>query len=364
MKLKEIIAYLEELAPPGSQESYDNAGLITGDPEMEVKQALVSLDCIEITIDDAIVKGCNLIIAHHPIVFRGMKKFSGNDYVSRTLRSAIKNDIAIYAMHTNLDNSRFGVNYEIGNRLGLKNLKVLAPKKDVLNKLVCYVPDEHLNEVREALFNAGAGSIGDYVECSFTTKGEGTYKPTEGTNPFEGKVGERSQVPETKLEVLVSIHKLSPVLNAMFTSHPYEEVAYEVYPLLNSNQYEGSGMIGELDEEMKETDFLHKLKETFNCEMIRHTQLLEKPIRRVAFCGGSGSFLLNKAISNKADIFVTGDFKYHEFFDADNSIVIADIGHFESEQFTSNLIADYLTKKFPKFAVHLTAVNTNPINYF
>jgi dinuclear metal center YbgI/SA1388 family protein len=305
-----------------------------------------------------------LIIAHHPIVFKGMKKFSGNDYVSRTLRAAIKNDIAIYAIHTNLDNSRFGVNREIGNRLGLKDLKVLAPKNGVLNKLVCYVPKDHLENVREALFSAGAGSIGGYVECSFVTSGEGTYKPTEGTDPYEGKVGERSTADEVKLEVLVSVHQLTKVLKAMFSAHPYEEVAYEVYPILNSNQYEGSGMIGELSEAMKEEDFLHKLKETFSCGMIRHTNLLEKRIKKVAFCGGAGSFLLKEAVRNGADIFITGDFKYHEFFDADNSIVIADIGHFESEQFTSNLLADYLIKKFPKFAVHLTAVNTNPINYF
>lgn len=364
MKISYITSYLEELAPLGSQESYDNSGLITGDQDMEVTGILVTLDCLEASIDEALEKNCNVIIAHHPIVFKGLKKLSGNDYVSRTIVKAIRNDIAIYACHTNFDNYRFGVNYEIANRIGLKEIKVLKPSKGTLNKLSCFVPHDYLETLKSALFGAGAGAIGDYTECSFSTEGKGTFKPMDGTNPFEGYIGERSEVQETKLEVLVSAHRIPPVLSAMMSAHPYEEVAYEIYPLLNENQFEGAGMIGILPEPMDELEFLRHLKSVFSCAVIRHTRLLNRKVEKVAFCGGSGSFLLDKARAERADFYVTGDFKYHEFFDADSSIVVADIGHFESEQFTSNLLAANLTKKFPKFAVHLTAVNTNPINYF
>lgn len=364
MKIREITAYLEDLAPLSSQESYDNSGLIVGNPNDEVKSALVSLDCIEETIDEAIEKKCQLIIAHHPIVFKGLKKLNGTDYVQRTVLKAIRNNIAIYAIHTNLDNFRFGVNAEIGKRLNLTNLRVLSPRKEALNKLVVFVPTDHAESLRNTMFEAGAGAIGDYDECSFNTYGAGTYRPKDGANPFEGRVGERSEVAEAKVEVVVSAHKIGRVVSAMIGAHPYEEVAYEVYGMLNENPYEGSGMVGELEKEMKEKDFLAHVKKAFNCGVIRHTDLKGKPVKRVAFCGGAGSFLLKHARRSKADVFITGDYKYHEFFDAEGEIVIADIGHYESEQYTSDLLVDILTKKFPKFAVHLTEVNTNPINYF
>lgn len=363
-QIKDVTSYLESLAPLSSQESYDNCGLIVGDPNSEVSEVLVTLDCIESTVDEAIDKGCNLIIAHHPIVFNGLKKINGSDYIQRTVIKAIKNDIAIYAIHTNLDNYRFGVNYEIGTRLGLKKLEVLSPKSNVLNKIECYIPTEHFAEVSNAMFKAGAGDIGDYSDCGFSVVGNGTYKPNEGSNPFEGEIGKQSSVDESKFESICSSHSLGRVVSAMLAAHPYEEVAYSVFPMLNSNNHEGSGMVGELETPIEETEFLTFLKKTFNCGVIRHTELKGEPISKVAFCGGSGSFLLNQAKRSKADIFITGDFKYHEFFDAEGQIVIADIGHFESEQFTSNRIASILMNKFTTFAVHLTEVNTNPINYF
>ncbi len=364
MKLNELTAYLESLAPLSSQESYDNSGLIVGDPNMEVKGALVSLDCIESVVDEAIEKKCNLVIAHHPILFKGIKRLNGSDYVQRTIQKAIKNDIALYAIHTNLDNYRFGVNAEIGQRIGLENISVLAPKSDVLAKLVVFVPDDYVESVKDAIFDAGAGSIGNYAECSFATSGTGTFLPKEGSNPFVGTEVERENALETKIEVLVSKHSLNKVIRAMKEAHPYEEVAYEAYPILNDNQFEGAGMIGNLPEAMSTRDFLTHIKQTFGCGVIRHTELLTDEIERVAYCGGAGSFLLRNAIAQEADIFITGDYKYHEFFDAENHLIIADIGHYESEQFTSNLLHGILTKKFPKFAVHLTEVNTNPINYF
>jgi len=364
MRIKEITNFLEGLAPLSSQESYDNCGLIVGDASSELKGVLVSLDCIEEVVDEAIHVGANLIVAHHPIVFKGLKKINGKNYIERTVLKAIKNDIAIYAIHTNYDNYQYGVNREIGERMGLQGLRVLAPKKQVLTKLVCFVPKTHVKVVSEAMYEAGAGTIGNYAECSFKTEGEGTFKPLDGANPVEGVVGQLSSVEEFRLEVLVSNHVLSKVVSAMKNAHPYEEVAHELYSVMNDNQSEGSGMIGELAEPVNEIDFLEMLKREFKCGSIRHTSLLNKKVKTVAFCGGAGSFLLNNAKSARADVFVTGDFKYHEFFDAENQIVIADIGHFESEQYTSNRLASILTKKFPKFAVRLTKVNTNPINYF
>ncbi|MFT5580939.1 MAG: dinuclear metal center YbgI/SA1388 family protein [Psychromonas sp.] len=364
MKISEITNYLESLAPLSHQENYDNSGLIIGDPNAEVKSALISLDCTEEIVDEAIAKGYGLIISHHPIVFSGLKKLNGKTYVERTVIKAIKNDIALYAIHTNLDNYNLGVNHKIAELLQLKDVKVLSPKENTLLKLAFYVPNKNKTEVLNALFEAGAGNIGNYSECSFSSKGEGTFKPENGADPFIGKVGELSRDEEVKVEVILPTHHRNSVTNSLMNSHPYEEVAHEFTALLNTNQDIGSGMIGELENGCDEVAFLQKIKDTFQCGIIRHTALQNKPIKRVAVCGGAGGFLLNLAKKNKADIFITADYKYHEFFDAENQIVIADIGHFESEQYTTNLLGDILTKKFPKFAVHLTGINTNPIKYF
>ena len=364
MKVQDVITVLEDFAPRSSQESYDNAGLLVGDKNQEITSVLVCLDCTEEVVEDAIEKGCNLIIAHHPIIFKGLKSLTGKNYIERTVLSCIRNGISLYAIHTNLDNYEKGVNFEIGKRIGLKNLQILAPKVGVLLKLVVYVPKEHAEILNAAIFAAGAGKIGNYEDCSFQTEGIGAFKPVGDAKPKIGVLGITEKVAEIKVEYLVSTHRLRTVLNAMRSAHPYEEVAHDIIALENKNQTEGSGMIGELETEMEEFEFLKQLKNTFHCGAIRHTALLNKKIKKVAFCGGSGSFLLEKAKAAKADIFITGDFKYHEFFDAENEILIADIGHYESEQFTSNLIADILKKKFTTFAVQLTGINTNPINYF
>ncbi len=362
--IKDITNYLEKFAPISSQESYDNSGLVVGNPNGQVNGVLLSLDCTEEIVDEAIEKGVNLIIAHHPIVFKGLKKLNGKNYVERTVIKAIKNDIAIYAIHTNLDNYRFGVNREIGNRLGLKNLSILSPVHNKLKKLVVFCPKENTKEVSQALFEAGAGNIGDYDECSFETAGIGGFRPNENSKPAIGEHGKREKVEEHKIEVIVSAHRLSQVLSAMNKVHPYEEVAHDIIPLENQNQYEGAGMIGELENPKETEAFLNDVKKEFNCKVIRHTPLIKKEIKTVAFCGGAGSFLLSSAKGKKADIYITGDFKYHEFFDAENDIIIADIGHYESEQFTPNLLLGILKKNFINFAFHLSKVNTNPINYF
>lgn len=364
MNINSIIQFLESRVPRSMQEAYDNCGLLVGDREQNVSGVLVSLDCTLAIVEEAEQTNCNLIIVHHPVIFKGLKKLTGTNAVEQTIIACIQKNIALYAIHTNLDNYQYGVNQEIGKRLGLKELRILRPKKDVLNKLIVYVPFDAASAVSEAVFLAGAGKIGNYEECSFTLEGTGTFMPVGDANPTSGEMNVRSELRELRMEFLVSTHVINPVLKAMRAAHPYEEVAYELIALQNENQTEGSGMYGELEKSLDEVTFLAQLKKDFNCGCIRHTKLLGKQIKRVAFCGGSGSFLLQDAKAVGADIFITGDFKYHEFFDAGEELVIADIGHYESEQFTVNLLAEILTENFSTFAVRLTGINTNPINYF
>ncbi|MFK8045903.1 MAG: Nif3-like dinuclear metal center hexameric protein [Crocinitomicaceae bacterium] len=364
MQLKDITNYLETLAPISSQESYDNSGYITGDRNADLTNTLITLDCIEETVDEAIEKGCNLIIAHHPIVFKGLKSLTGKNYIERTVIKAIKNDIAIYACHTNLDNYKGGVNKKIGELIGIKNPAILSPSHSSLEKLAVFVPETYENIVKDSLFNAGAGSIENYTNCSFSAKGEGSFKANSEANPFAGKVNEQHFEKEVRVEMVISAHKRAAVVAALINSHPYETPAYNIIPMLNKNRDEGAGMYGELQTEMNTLDFLKLLKKQFNCSNIRHTNIHKKTIKTVAWCGGSGSFLLRSAKGVNADIFITGDFKYHEFFDAENQIIIADIGHYESEQYTIDLIGDLISKKFIKFAPYLTERNTNPVNYF
>lgn len=363
MKAAEVIAFLENFAPPSLQDSYDNAGLIVGDPSTEITGILVSLDCTEDVIDDAILQGCNMIVAHHPIIFSGLKKLNGKNYIERTVIKAIKSDVLIYAIHTNLDNVIDGVNRKFADQLGLQNVKILAPKKMLLKKVVTYAPTEQSESIRLAMWEAGGGAIGNYDQCSFNIAGTGTFRGNEKTNPFVGKKGEMHAENEIRIEVVVPDFKVKDVLKAMQKAHPYEEVAFDVYGMENSWQEVGSGMVGDLPEEIDALEFIRSLKTSMKTDCVRYTLPHKVTIKRVAICGGSGSFLLNHAISVKADIFITGDFKYHQFFDADNRIIIADIGHYESEQFTIQLLADKLAENFPTFAPRLTRVKTNPINY-
>ena len=364
MKLSEIINVLEKFAPLSLQENYDNSGLLTGNSEMEITSALLTLDCTEEIIDEAIATNCNLIIAHHPIIFSGLKKINGKNYVERTIIKAIKNDIAIYAAHTNLDNVQHGVNKIIADKLGLQNTKILSPKKQLLKKLFTFVPNNNADEVRNALFEAGSGHIGNYSEASFNTQGFGTFKPNENANPSIGETGIRHREEEVKVEVLFPAWNENKILKALFESHPYEEVAYDIVPLDNQFQNMGAGMVGELTFEMDEKNFLQHIKKNMKAEVIRHTSFLNQPITKVAVCGGAGSFLLNDAINSGAQVFITADFKYHEFFDAEKKILICDIGHYETEQFTPLIFAQLLKESLPTFAPHFSKTNTNPIKYF
>lgn len=364
MKVKDITEYLETIAPRAYQESYDNSGLLTGEPSQEVTGALITLDCIEEVVEEAIAKKCNLIIAHHPIIFKGLKKITGSNYVERTILKAIRNNIAIYAIHTNLDNVHTGVNRKIAEKLGLKNVKILAPKQDTLTKLATFIPKAHTDNVLQALYQAGAGQIGDYKNCSFQTEGTGTFMPVGEANPHTGKLNKQESVREDRVEVIFATHLESRVIGALKTVHPYEEVAYYLTRLANANQEVGSGMVGELEQPQEPIEFLKRLKSSMNLTAIRHTRLLDQKVKKVAVCGGSGSFLLPHAIRSGADFFVTADFKYHEFFDAEGKITICDIGHYESEIFTKELLGEILNEKFPTFAVNFSTTDTNPVRYF
>lgn len=364
MLIQHIISHLESTAPPSYQESYDNAGLITGSRSWECKGILVCLDATEEVIKEAVEKNCNLVVAHHPILFSGIKRLNGDNYVERAIITAIKNDVAIYAIHTNLDNVLQGVNGRIADRLQLQNRKVLLPKQNNLMKLYTFVPVEDADKVRDAIFAAGGGHIGKYYDCSFSTVGKGMFTPGEGTNPAVGNIGKREITEEVKMEIIFPAYRKQKIIEAMIAAHPYEEVAYDIVALSNYFQEVGSGLLGELPEPLPETSFLELLKTQFGLKVIKHTPLSGKDVQRVAVCGGAGSFLISNALAMGADVFVTSDVKYHEFFDANGRMVIADIGHYESEQFTIDLLSEILREKFPTFAVLKTAVKTNPVQYF
>ncbi|MGY0039552.1 Nif3-like dinuclear metal center hexameric protein [Pedobacter sp. NJ-S-72] len=364
MRLAVITKHLEAYAPLNYQEDYDNSGLLTGDMNQEITGALVALDCTEDIVDEAIAKNCNLIITHHPIVFKGLKKFTGKNYVERVIIKAIKNNIALYAIHTNLDSVQNGVNGVICKRLVLKQAKILVPKDGILKKLVTFCPTAQAGRLREALFAAGAGNIANYSECSFNAVGVGTFKASAGTQPFVGQQGIQHQEPEVRIETVFLIQDERKVLLALLENHPYEEVAYDIYPLENKLNTVGSGMVGWLEEEMDAADFLRFVKSRMNVTLIRHTKDTGRKIKKVAVCGGLVVFCWVMPLQLVLMLLLQQTLSIMSFFDADGKLMIADIGHFESEQFTSNLLVDILENKFPEMSIHLTEVNTNPINYF
>lgn len=364
MKIQHIITFLETIASQSLQESYDNAGLIIGDKSMECTGVITSLDATAAVVQEAIEKKCNLIVAHHPIIFGGIKKITGKNYVEKAIILAIKNDIAIYAIHTNLDNVMDGVNATIADKLGLTNRKILQPKAGLLKKLYTFVPVEHAAKVRQAIFEAGGGAIGKYSECSFNVAGEGTFLPGEQTNPFAGKIGKQHSENEIKIEIIYNAWQEAAVIGAMKKVHPYEEAAYDVIQLENAGENMGSGLMGELSQPVEEQQFLKEIKGHFKLNVVKHTRFLGKKLKKIAVCGGAGSFLIKPAIAAGADLYLTSDVKYHEFFDAEDKLVIADIGHYESEQFTIDLLFGLLSKKFLNFAVLKTSVITNPVHYF
>lgn len=363
MKIKQILTILEEMAPLAYAEDFDNVGLLVGNQDNVATGVLVCHDALENVIDEAIAKNCNLVVCFHPILFSGLKKITGKNYVERAVIKAIKNDIAIYAVHTALDNHKDGVNKILCDALGLNNTKVLVPKQNFIQKLITYTTPENADKVRNALFEAGAGTIGNYDNCSFNSDGFSTYQGNENSNPVIGTKGELTQTDEIKIEVTFEKHLQSKILKALFSNHVYEEVAYEIYDLQNQHQNIGLGMIGSLETPMSETEFLTFVKDKMQCGSIRHSALLNKNISKVAVLGGSGSYAIKNAIQAGADVYLTADLKYHNFYESENQILIADIGHFESERYTKNYIVDFLKEKITNFAIVLSEENTNPVKY-
>lgn len=363
MKIGQVLSAIESFAAPELQEDYDNAGLITGTRDTECSGVLCTLDVTPGVVKEALQNKCNLIIAHHPIVFKGLKKLNGGNYVEQVIIEAIKHDLAIYAAHTNLDNVVLGVNDTIAKKLGLQKTSVLLPKAKMLRRLITFAPTDKANEVQQAVFAAGAGHIGKYSECSFNSQGTGTFKAEEGADPYVGEIGKQHSEKETKIEIVYPFYLEQQVVKALVAAHPYEEAAYDIFTMENVHYGIGAGIIGELETEMAEEAFLKMLKDRFGLAVVRHTALRGKPVKTVAVCGGAGSFLIKTALSKRADVYVSADIKYHEFFDADGRMVIADIGHYESEQFTVDLLHGLLAEKFPTFAVLKTSVNTNPVQY-
>lgn len=364
MKIAAIIQVLEAFAPPVLQEDYDNAGLITGHQSMECTGVVCTLDCTEAVVDEAIEKGVNLIVAHHPVIFKGLKQLNGKNYVERTIIKAIKHDIAIYAIHTNLDHVWDGVNGMFASKLGAVPVEILSVKPGTLSKMYTYVPHDHVENVQAALFAAGAGEIGNYKECSFSTHGVGTFQPVPGAAPFVGEVGMRHHEPETKLEVIFPGYATGAMVQALKASHPYEEVAYEIIKVQNNHPQIGAGLIAEFPEPVEAEEFIKSVKKAMKVPCIKHTGIPAKKIKRIAVCGGAGSFLIHNALRANVDAYITADLKYHEYFDAEDRLWLMDIGHFESEQYTIDLLFEILHKKFPTFALLKSGIPTNPVQYY
>jgi dinuclear metal center YbgI/SA1388 family protein len=363
MKVSEITSFLEQFAPLGLQEAYDNSGLLIGHGDQNISKALITLDVTDKVIAEAIENECKMIIAHHPLIFNTLKKINTRYGIGAMIAKLIKENIALYAIHTNLDNIAEGVNAKLAQTLGLKQLQILAPKSGTLHKLVVFCPDSHVETIQQAMFDAGAGNIGNYNSCSFNSAGYGTFKAQEGANPFIGNIGKLHKEKELKIEVIVPSYLTQQVVSAMIQVHPYEEVAYDIYPLSNEQQNTGAGMIGELEIESNPKEFLQMVKKRLNASYIRHSPLIERKVKKVAICGGSGSFLIHTAYNSKADLFITGDVKYHDFFEHAGEMTIVDAGHFETEQFTKELLYDRLNGKFPNFALQISKARTNPV-YF
>lgn len=363
VKIKDILQEIERIAPLPLQESFDNAGVQVGDVNQYTNGAILCLDVTEKVVDEAIAQGYNLIISHHPLAFHPFKSLTGATYIERCLIKACKNDVVIYAAHTNLDNAMGGVNFRLAELIGLQNVRILSPQKNALLKLVTFVPDAYAETVRTALFNAGAGCIGNYDTCSYNVQGEGTFRAGVGSHPFCGEIGKQHVERETRMEMILPAFKKTAVTRALLSVHPYEEPAFDFYPLANTWGQVGSGTIGELPEEEDELLFLSKIKKRFNVGSVRHSPFTGRSIRKVALCGGSGAFLIKDAIAAGADVFITGEAKYNDFYDVEDQILLAVIGHYESEICTKDIFHDIISKKFPTFALHFSNVNSNPVKY-
>ncbi len=364
MKLKDLALYLDSVVPLSFQEGYDNSGLQVGLTEREVSSGLITLDVTEEVMEEAIASKMDVVISHHPLIFKGIKSIGGKSFTDRILYQAIKNDIAVYSAHTNLDIFSGGVSMKMAEKIGLEEITVLSPSEKMLLKLVVYIPESHLEDVCNGLFEAGAGIIGNYDRCGFVTSGTGSFRANEIAKPFVGEKGIVHFEKEIRFETILFSHLRDKVIGALLNIHPYEEVAYDLFPLENKNAGIGLGCVGKLKDAVTENEFLKLVSSVFSADGIRYSKPTGKMIKKVALCGGSGASLINNSISAGADVFLTADLKYHDFFKAENRILLVDTGHFESEKFSREILKDLIIKKFPKFAVRFSETNTNPINYF
>jgi dinuclear metal center YbgI/SA1388 family protein len=363
IRIREIVRHLEQVAPLAYQDDYDNAGLVVGDASAAVTGVLICLDVTEALLLEAKTKKCNLIIAHHPIIFRSIRQLTGKNHLERCIIYAVRNNIAVYTLHTNFDNVARGVNLQIAQALGLGNLSILLPKPGTLSQLTAFVPRAFIDSALHALHAAGAGYLSDYAHCDLAITRIGSPKPTSTANPHLGIAEESEKGKERKIEVVFPKHLEKPVLRALRASCPHEEVAYYLHDIRNTDARVGAGMIGELSASLSSRAFLEYLKAKMNLAYLRHTELIDRPIKCVAVCGGSGSFLIEEAILKQADALVTADVKYHDFFKAENQILVVDAGHYESEIGTKKLIHTLLSEKFTSIAMLQCETVTNPIHY-
>lgn len=361
--VNDLIGWFEEFAPQTLQEEYDNCGLQVGDKNTPITAVLLTLDITNEVVDEAIQYNCNVIVAHHPLIFKALKKITPENHIQNIIIRLIKNNISLFIAHTNIDNVIEGVNSQIADKLELTNRSVLLPLNNSFAKIITFIPEKHATKVQQALFEAGAGTIGNYDCCSFTSLGKGSFRAKTNANPFVGEVNKLHTEPEVRIEMIFPKYLQQNIIESLIQSHPYEEPAYDVLHLENANNRLGAGLVGWLPSPMDEIEFLEKMKKILHCEMIKHTKLRTKKISKVALCGGSGAFLIKNALNAKADIFITGDLKYHDYFEANESIVLADFGHFETEQYTKHIFYEIITKKMPKFVVRISETKTNPINY-
>ena len=364
VRIKDLMNVLEQFAPFSIQEGYDNSGLQLGSPDKVVSQALICLDVTPSVVEEASARGCDIIISHHPVLFSGIKKLTGQHYTERVIIESIKKDIGILSVHTNIDSVLSGVNHKLAKLLGLQNLQVLDPVKGMLRKMVTFCPLKHVETVRSALFEAGAGHIGNYDSCSYNVEGYGTFRAGAMANPFVGKENELHEEPEVRVETIFPAYLEDKIVNALLTSHPYEEVAYDIYRLDNYFDQVGAGIQGSFESPVDEKDFLELLKEKLNIPCIKHSPFLGKDLQNIALCGGAGGFLLHKVLGSGLDAFITSEIKYNQFMDASGRILLMDAGHYETEQFTKELLADVIQKKITNFAVLISKVNTNPVCYY
>ena len=365
MTVGDLCGWLEQRAPLRFQEDYDNSGLLVGQRSWTVTGVLCCLDADEAVVHEAVARGCNVVLSHHPIVFKGLKRLTGATAVERTVALALKHNVALYAGHTNWDSIQGGVSFSLAQRLGLVAPRIMMPRGGELLNLVVYVPAEHASPVAEAAFGAGAGRIGAYDECHFSGSGTGTFRPLDGAQPFVGQIGVREVADEHRLEFVLPKHRKSAVQQAVWAAHPYEEVAHSWISLDNSWSEVGYGAVGNLPEPIRLGDFLAVCAAQLGAESVRYsTSSLDRIVQRIAVCGGSGAEFAGAAAAAGADAYVTGDLKYHGFQDPPGGLVLVDVGHGESERPFIDDWAELIRSEFVTFAVLISETDNRPVRTY